>query len=90
MGKRNLTQTPHTLVCNIIVDHSDVIESSPVGAALTTLSFSTYMRHSASMSQSTEIRATIYTHHPRLKSVQCLAIYPQYIIRYTMNRINLW
>ena len=31
----------HTLVGNKIVDHSDVVEASPVGAAPTTPSFST-------------------------------------------------
>ena len=31
----------HTLVGNGIVDHSDVVEASPVGAAPTTSSFST-------------------------------------------------
>ena len=30
-----------TLVCNKIVDHSDVVGASPVGAAPTTSSFST-------------------------------------------------
>ena len=33
--------TRHTLVDNKIVDHSDVVGASPVGAAPTTSSFST-------------------------------------------------
>ena len=39
----------HTLVGNKIVDHSDVVGASPVGAAPTTLSFSTW--HLAVMDQ---------------------------------------
>ena len=37
----------HTLVCSKIVNHSGVVGASPVGAAPTTSSFSTY--HLASM-----------------------------------------
>ena len=35
------TNVSHTLVGNKIVDHSDVVGASPVGAAPTTSSFST-------------------------------------------------
>ena len=35
------TNTSHTLVGNDIVDHSNVVGASPVGAAPTTSSFST-------------------------------------------------
>ena len=35
------SNTRHTLVGNKIVDHSDVVEASPVGTAPTTFSFST-------------------------------------------------
>ena len=39
--KRKLSNLRHTLVGNKIVDHSDVVGASPVGAAPTTSSFST-------------------------------------------------
>ena len=38
---RKTSNISHTLVGNKIVDHSDVVEASPVGAAPTTSSFST-------------------------------------------------
>ena len=38
---RQVSNTRRTLVGNIIVDHSDVVGASPVGAAPTTSSFST-------------------------------------------------
>ena len=38
---RQVSNIRHTLVGNRIVDHSDVIGASPVGAAPTTSSFST-------------------------------------------------
>ena len=44
---RLISNTSRTLVGNKIVDHSDVIGASPVGAAPTTSSFST--QHLASM-----------------------------------------
>ena len=44
---RQVSNERHTLVGNKIVDHSDVVGASPVGAALITSSFSTY--HLASM-----------------------------------------
>ena len=44
---RETTNISHTLVGNKIVDHSDVVGASPVGAAPTTSSFST--QHMASM-----------------------------------------
>ena len=44
---RQVSNISRTLVGNTIVDHSDVVEASPVGAAPITSSFSTY--HSASL-----------------------------------------
>ena len=45
---RHTSNISHTLVCNKTVDHSDVVRTSPVGAAPTTISsFSTW--HLASM-----------------------------------------
>ena len=42
LGKyRQITNISRTLVGNKIVDHSDVVGASPVGAAPTTSSFST-------------------------------------------------
>ena len=38
---RQVSNIRHTLVGNMIVDHSDVVGASPVGAAPTTSSFST-------------------------------------------------
>ena len=38
---RQVSNISHTLVGNEIVDHSDVVGASPVGAAPTTSSFST-------------------------------------------------
>ena len=38
---RQTSNIRHTLVGKKIVDHSDVVEASPVGAAPTTSSFST-------------------------------------------------
>ena len=38
---RQISNIKHTLVGNRIVDHSDVVGASPVGAAPTTSSFST-------------------------------------------------
>ena len=38
---RQVSNIRHTLVGNWIVDHSDVVGASPVGAAPTTSSFST-------------------------------------------------
>ena len=38
---RKVSNIRHTLVGNQIVDHSDVVGASPVGAAPTTSSFST-------------------------------------------------
>ena len=38
---RQVSNIKHTLVGNKIVDHSDVVGASPVGAAPTTSSFST-------------------------------------------------
>ena len=38
---RQVSNIRRTLVCNQIVDHSDVVGASPVGAAPTTSSFST-------------------------------------------------
>ena len=38
---RKVSNIRRTLVCNQIVDHSDVVGASPVGAAPTTSSFST-------------------------------------------------
>ena len=38
---RKVSNIRRTLVCNKIVDHSDVVGASPVGAAPTTSSFST-------------------------------------------------
>ena len=38
---RQVSNIRRTLVCNKIVDHSDVVGASPVGAAPTTSSFST-------------------------------------------------
>ena len=38
---RKVSNTSRTLVGNKIVDHSDVVGASPVGAAPTTSSFST-------------------------------------------------
>ena len=38
---RQVSNIRHTLVGNQIVDHSDVVGASPVGAAPTTSSFST-------------------------------------------------
>ena len=43
----NYRQTSYTLLSNKHVDHSDVVAASPVGAAPTTSSLSTY--HLASM-----------------------------------------
>ena len=40
-GYRKTSNISRTLVDNDIVDHSDVVEASPVGAAPTTSSFST-------------------------------------------------
>ena len=42
MTYRKTSNTRHTLECNIIVDHSDVVGASPVGATPTTSSFSTW------------------------------------------------
>ena len=39
---RKTSNIRDTLVCNKIVDHSDVVGASPVGAAPTTSSFSTW------------------------------------------------
>ena len=39
---RHTSNISHTLVTNKIFDHSDVVRASPVGAASTTTSFSTY------------------------------------------------
>ena len=39
---RQVSKIRRTLVGNKIVDHSDVVGASPVGAAPTTTSFSTY------------------------------------------------
>ena len=47
MTYRQTSNISHTWVGNKIVDHSDVVGASPVGAAPTTSSFSTY--HLASM-----------------------------------------
>ena len=44
---RKVSNIRRTLVGNKIVDHSDVVRASPVGAAPTTSSFST--KHLASM-----------------------------------------
>ena len=44
---RKTSNISHTLVCNKIVDHSDVVGASPVGAAATTSSYLT--QHLASM-----------------------------------------
>ena len=41
MYYRQVSNIRHTLVGNKIVDHSDVVGASPVGAAPTTSSFST-------------------------------------------------
>ena len=38
---RQISNLRHTLIGNKIVDHSDVVDASPVGAAPTTSSFST-------------------------------------------------
>ena len=38
---RQISNISHTLTGNKIVEHSDVVEASPVGAAPTTSSFST-------------------------------------------------
>ena len=38
---RQVSNISHTLAANKIVDHSDVVGASPVGAAPTTSSFST-------------------------------------------------
>ena len=38
---RQIINIRRTLVCNKIIDHSDVVGASPVGAAPTTSSFST-------------------------------------------------
>ena len=38
---RKISNIRHTLTCNKLVDHSDVVGASPVGAAPTTSSFST-------------------------------------------------
>ena len=40
-GYRQVSNIRRTSVCNLIVDHSDVVGASPVGAAPTTSSFST-------------------------------------------------
>ena len=40
-GHRHISNISHTIVGNKIVDHSDVVGASPVGAAPTTSSFST-------------------------------------------------
>ena len=40
-GNRQVSNIRRTLVGNYIVDHSDVVGASPVGAAPTTSSFST-------------------------------------------------
>ena len=42
MMYRKTSNIWHTLLGNKIVDHSDVVGASPVGAAPTTSSFSTY------------------------------------------------
>ena len=50
LGLQTYRKTPNispTLLCNKIVDHSDVVGASPVGAAPTTSSYLTY--HLASM-----------------------------------------
>ena len=44
---RQVSNIRRTFVCNKIVDHSDVVGASPVGAAPTTSSFST--QHLASL-----------------------------------------
>ena len=44
---RKISNIRHTFIGNEIVDHSDVVGASPVGAAPTTSSFST--KHIASM-----------------------------------------
>ena len=41
MWYRQVSNIRRTLECNEIVDHSDVVGASPVGAAPTTSSFST-------------------------------------------------
>ena len=40
LSYRQISNIKHTLIGNKIVDHSDVVRESPVGAALTTSSFS--------------------------------------------------
>ena len=57
---RKVSNISRTLVGNKIVDHSDVVGASPVGAAPTTSSFSTW--HLAP-SQSTKTAARQYENH---------------------------
>ena len=44
-GYNEISIISHTLVGNRIVDHSDVVGASPLGAAPTTSSFSTQHQH---------------------------------------------
>ena len=45
MSYRKISDISHTLVGYKIVDHSDVVGASPVGAAPTTSSFSTWLQY---------------------------------------------
>ena len=45
MSYRKISDISHTLVGNKIIDHSDVVGASPVGAAPTTSSFSTWLQY---------------------------------------------
>ena len=53
---RQVSNVSHTLVGNEIVDHSDVVGASPVGAAPTTSSLSTEHRASLDWAQTTARR----------------------------------
>ena len=57
---RKTSNISHTLVGNKIIDNSDAVGASPVGAAPTTSSFSTY--HLASMDW-TKTTAKAYKKH---------------------------
>ena len=50
---RQISNIRRTLVGNKIIDHSDVVGASPVGAAATTSSFSTCSKHNCKTRQET-------------------------------------
>ena len=72
----------HTLICNKIIDRSDVVGASPVGAAPTTSSFST--EHLASMAWAKATARRDEKHFKFLDLVQLILEVWRYVIVYRM------